>query len=98
MAGAEPPFEQRLRADGAEQRELHGGGHDPPDTEAAGQGSVNLTKQALKSYGGTTFNGQGALLGSTIKVPKETAKFTVLEFTGSVSNEDLSWTLAIHAA
>src|SRR3954464_10626675 len=47
MADAEPPFEQRLRAEGAEQRELHGGGHDPPDTEAAGEGSVNLTKQAL---------------------------------------------------
>src|SRR5215208_5973547 len=48
MVDAEPPFEQRLRAEGAEQRELHGGGHDPPDTEAAGEGSVNLTKQALK--------------------------------------------------
>src|SRR3954471_11635133 len=49
MADAEPPFEQRLRAEGAEQRELHGGGHEPPDTEAAGEGSVNLTKQALRS-------------------------------------------------
>src|SRR5215213_4909118 len=48
MADREPPFEQRLRAEGAEQRELHGGGHDPPDTEAAGEGSVNLTKQALR--------------------------------------------------
>src|SRR3954463_8485783 len=48
MADAEPPFEQRLRAEGAEQRELHGGGHEPPDTEAAGEGRVNLTKQALR--------------------------------------------------
>ena len=47
MADAEPPFEQRLRAEGAEQRDVHRGGHDPPDTEAAGEGSVNLTKQAL---------------------------------------------------
>src|SRR5215212_6649993 len=49
MADTEPPFKQRLRADGAKQRELHGGGHDPPDTEAAGEVSVNLTKQALRS-------------------------------------------------
>ena len=49
MADAESPFKQRLRADGAEQRELHEGGHDPTDTEAAGEGSVNLTKQALSS-------------------------------------------------
>ena len=45
MADAEPPFEQRLRAEGAEQRDVHRGGDDPPDTEAAGEGSVNLTKQ-----------------------------------------------------
>jgi hypothetical protein len=50
MVDAEPPFEQRLRAEGAEQRELHGGGHDPPDTEAAGERSVNLTKQALTKH------------------------------------------------
>src|SRR5919199_548091 len=29
------------------QRSLHQGGHDPPDTAAAGEGSVNLTKQLL---------------------------------------------------
>src|SRR3712207_5021987 len=48
MADAEPPFEQRLRAEGAEQRDVHGGGHDPPDTEAVGEGSVNLAKHALR--------------------------------------------------
>ena len=47
VVDAEPPFEQRLRAEGTEQRDVHRGGHDPPDTEAAGEGSVNLTKQAL---------------------------------------------------
>ena len=50
MADPEPPFEQRLRAEGAEQRDLHGGGHDPPDAEAAGEGSVNLAKQALRGF------------------------------------------------
>src|SRR3954470_10206432 len=48
MADPEPPFEQRLRAEGAEQRDLHRGGHDPPHLDAAGEGSVNLTKQALR--------------------------------------------------
>src|SRR5215212_5027541 len=47
VADAEPPFEQRLRAAGAEQRGVHRGGDDPPDAEAAGEGSMNLTKQAL---------------------------------------------------
>src|SRR5215210_593842 len=57
MADAEPPFKQRLRAEGAEQRDLHEGVHDPPDAEAAGEGSVNLTKQALRQVpaGGTVF-------------------------------------------
>jgi len=49
MADPEPPFEQRLRAEGAEQRDHHRGGHDPPDAEAAGEGSVNATKQALRA-------------------------------------------------
>src|SRR5215218_9630365 len=48
VADAEPPFEQRLRAEGAEQRDVHRGCHDPPNTEAAGEGSMNLTKQALR--------------------------------------------------
>jgi hypothetical protein len=48
MADAEPPLKQRLRAAGADQRELHRGGYDLPDTEAAGERSVNLTKQALR--------------------------------------------------
>ena len=47
MVGAEPTFEQRLRADGAEQRELHRGGNDPPDTEAAGEESGNFAKLSL---------------------------------------------------
>src|SRR5215218_6219323 len=49
VADAEPPFEQRLRAEGAEQRDVHRGCHDPPNTEAAGEGSMNLTKQALNT-------------------------------------------------
>src|SRR3712207_1913676 len=51
VADAEPPFEQRLRAAGAEQRGVHRGGDDPSDTEAAGEGSMNLTKQALRREG-----------------------------------------------
>jgi transposase len=50
MVDAEPPFEQRLRAAGADKRgDLQRGCDDPPDIEAAGEGSVNLTKQALKT-------------------------------------------------
>src|SRR5829696_6428138 len=52
LADAKPPFEQGLRAAGAEQRDVHRGGHDPPDTEAAGGGSVNLAKHALTSLVG----------------------------------------------
>src|SRR5215213_2796221 len=48
VADAEAPFEQRLRAAGAEQRGVHRGGDDPPDAEAAGEGRMNLTKQALR--------------------------------------------------
>ena len=48
LADAKPPFEQGLRAAGAEQQDVHRGGHDPPDTEAAGGGSVNLAKHALR--------------------------------------------------
>jgi hypothetical protein len=29
-------------------RSRAGGSHDPPDTEAAGEGSVNLTEEALR--------------------------------------------------
>ncbi len=47
MVDAEPPFKQRLRAAGADQRKLHRGSDDPFDTEAAGEESVTLTKQAL---------------------------------------------------
>jgi hypothetical protein len=46
IADTEPPFEQRLRAEGAEQRDLDRGGDDAPDIEAAGEGSVNLTEEA----------------------------------------------------
>lgn len=56
MVNEEPPLEQRLRAAGAEQRELHGGGHDPPYTEVAGEETVNLTKQALKRLFGSVEN------------------------------------------
>jgi hypothetical protein len=49
MVDTKPSFEQELRADGAEQRDVHRSGYDPPDTEAAGEGRVNLTKQALSS-------------------------------------------------
>ena len=47
MADAEPPFEQRLRAAGADKRDLHRGGYDPPDIEATWEGSINLAKQIL---------------------------------------------------
>src|SRR5215210_6668368 len=47
VANTKPPFEQGLRAEGADQRDVHQGGDDPPDTEAAGEERVNLTKQAL---------------------------------------------------
>src|SRR5918995_456314 len=47
MADTEPPFEQRLRADGADQRDAHRGGDDPAHTQAASESSMNLTKQAL---------------------------------------------------
>src|SRR5215212_10598254 len=48
VANTKPPFEQGLRAEGADQRDVHQGGDDPPDTEAAGEERVNLTKQALR--------------------------------------------------
>ena len=50
-ANTKPPFEQGLRAEGVEQRDVYQGGDDPPDTEAAGEGRVNFTKQALKVVG-----------------------------------------------
>src|SRR5215213_1628463 len=50
VANTKPPFEQGLRAEGAEQRDVHQGGDDPPDTEAAGEERVNLTKQALRRF------------------------------------------------
>ncbi len=49
MADAEPPFEQRLRADGADQRDAHRGGDDPAHTQAASESSMNLTKHALST-------------------------------------------------
>src|SRR5918996_5256768 len=49
VADAESLFEQRLRADGAKQPNLHQDGHGPLDTEAAGEGSMNLTKQLSTS-------------------------------------------------
>src|SRR5215204_2084052 len=52
VADAEPPFEQRLRAEGADQRDLHGGGHDPPDAEATREGSMNLTKHVQRDAPG----------------------------------------------
>ena len=45
MVGTKPSFEQGLRADGAEQRGVHRDSYDPPDTEAAGEASVNLTNR-----------------------------------------------------
>src|ERR687890_278526 len=50
VANTKPPFEQGLRAEGADQRDVHQGGDDPPDTEAAGEERVNLTKQALRRF------------------------------------------------
>src|SRR5215210_3115094 len=50
VANTKPPFEQGLRAEGADQRDVHQGGDDPPDTEAASEGRVNLTKQALRRF------------------------------------------------
>lgn len=44
VVDAEPLFEQGLRAAGAEQRDLHRGGHAPAYTEAAGERSVNLAE------------------------------------------------------
>ena len=49
MVDAETPFEQRIRAAGADKRDLHRGSDDPPDVEEAGEGSVNLAKQALET-------------------------------------------------
>ena len=51
VANTKPPFEQGLRAEGVEQRDVNQGSDDPPDTEAAGEGRVNVTKQALKVVG-----------------------------------------------
>src|SRR4051812_31600911 len=50
VANTKPPFEQGLRAEGADQRDVHRGGDDPPDTEADGEERVNLTKQALRRW------------------------------------------------
>src|SRR5919202_736410 len=59
MVDTKPSFEQGLRADGAEQRDVHRDSHDPPHTQAAGEGSVTLQnrllapvkgKLALRSY------------------------------------------------
>src|SRR5215218_1512271 len=50
VANTKPPFEQGLRAQGADQRDVHQGADDPPDTEAAGEEWVNLTKQALRRF------------------------------------------------
>jgi hypothetical protein len=47
MFDAEPPFEQRLRAAGAEQRDLHRGGDDPPGIEAVDEGSMKLANTFL---------------------------------------------------
>jgi hypothetical protein len=47
MVDAVPPFKQRLRAAGTVQRKLYRGGYDPLDTEAPGEGSMNLTTNKL---------------------------------------------------
>jgi hypothetical protein len=57
MVDEESPFEQRLRAAGADQRDLHRGGHHPPDIEATGEGNVNLTKQVLRADVPTGYGG-----------------------------------------
>ena len=64
VVDAELPFEQRLRADGAEQRDLRGGGHDPPDAEASCEGSMNLTEHAPR---------EGSLNMTTANVPAQSA-------------------------
>jgi hypothetical protein len=46
MVNTEPAPEQRLRAEGAEQR----GGDDSPDAEVVSESSMSLTKQALKVF------------------------------------------------
>src|SRR5215212_7036305 len=69
VANTKPPFEQGLRAEGADQRDVHQGGDDPPDTEAAGEERVNLTKQALrKSFA----NGNRWVLRALYGLPSRT--------------------------
>ena len=48
LADAEPPFEQRLRAEGAHYPDVQRGDHNPPDAEAAAWEVLTFTKQALR--------------------------------------------------
>src|SRR5215213_5941124 len=50
VANTKPPFEQGLRAEGADQRDAHQGGDDPAHTRAFSKSSMNLTKQALRRF------------------------------------------------
>ena len=47
LAWAEPPVEQGLRAEGADQRVSNGSRDDPAHLEATGEVSLSLAKQAL---------------------------------------------------
>src|SRR5215211_1628634 len=49
MVDRKTSFEQGLRAEGADERGVHRDSYNQPDTEAAGEGRVNLTKQALRA-------------------------------------------------
>lgn len=40
LAYTKPTFEQGLRAEGTEQRDVHRSGHDPPHTSAADEGRL----------------------------------------------------------
>src|SRR5215212_6441411 len=74
MADPEPPFEQRLRTEGAKQRDLHRGGHDPPHLDAAGEGSVNLTKQALRVVDREVSNHPVGAFSKAARSPSEGSK------------------------
>src|SRR5215212_4497304 len=49
MVDRKTAFEQGLRAEGADERGVHRDSYNQPDTEAAGEGRVNLTKPALSA-------------------------------------------------
>ena len=90
MVDAESPSEQRLRAAGADKRNLHRGRYDPPDIEAAGEGSVNLAKQALREVGGGVHGRQArcrALLPGAVAVVR--ARPLLVQSCKACANEGL---------